>query len=115
MISQYDMSYTNGKTFDTVDHTILVKTFHLYGIHENVLAWLSSYLNNISQLAHNNYDNSSIKYITRGVPQGFTFGPLLFIVYINYFSRGPVLLLSILFADDKSVFIKYINYDKYIN
>ena len=40
---------------------------------------------------------------------------MLFIIYINDFSRASDLLFSILFADDTSVFIEGTNYNKVIN
>ena len=42
-------------------------------------------------------------------------GPLLFIIYINDFSRASDLLFSIVFADDTSVFIEGTNYNKVID
>ena len=64
---------------------------------------------------HYNDYNSDRKHITHGVWQGSILGPLLFIIYINDFSRGADLLFSILFADDTSVFIEGTNYDKVID
>ena len=103
------------KAFDTVDHTILSRKLQLYGIRGNIHAWLDSYLNNRSQFVHYNDHNSGRKHITHGVPQGSILGPLLFIIYINDFSRASELLFSMLFADDTSVFIEGTNYDKMID
>ena len=41
--------------------------------------------------------------------------PLLFIIYINNFSRASDLLFTILFADDTSVFIEGTSYNKVID
>ena len=70
---------------------------------------------NRNQYVHYNGYDSDKKTVTHGVPQGSILGPLLFILYINDFSRSSDLLFSILFADDTSVFIEGTNYDKVIN
>ena len=54
------------------------------------------------------YNNaiSDIKHITHGVSKGSILGPLLFISYVDDFSRISSRLFSILFADDTSVLIE---------
>ena len=54
------------------------------------------------------------KQITHGVPQGSILGPLLFILYLNDFSRASDLLFSILFADDTTVLIEGYSYNNII-
>ena len=103
------------KAFDTVNHDILMKKLEFYGIRGKVFNWLKSYLNNRKQYVHYNGCDSDKKTVTHGVPQGSILGPLLFILYINDFSRSSDLLFSILFADDTSVFIEGTNYDKIVD
>ena len=93
------------KAFDTVDHSILLNKLYLYGIRGNIYNWFKSYLTNRSQYVEYNNVKSKTEIITHGVPQGSILGPLLFIIYMNDFSRSSELLFSILFADDTSVFI----------
>ena len=90
------------KAFDTVNHTILLHKLEKYGIQEIVLKWFSS------RKQYVQYDGykSDVKKISHGVPQGSILGPLLFILYINDFSRTSDHFFSIIFADDTSVFIK---------
>ena len=51
---------------------------------------------------------------THGVPQGSTLAPLLYISYVNDFSRDSDLLFHILFANDFSVLIKGHDYQTLI-
>ena len=97
------------KAFDTVDHTILLRKLEQYGIRGKTLRWFESYLSNRTQYVEYNNSKSDTEIITYGVPQGSILGPLLFIIYMNYFSRSSDLLFSILFADDTSVFIEGTN------
>ena len=94
------------KAFDTVNHTILLHKLEKYGIQGIVLKWFSSYLSCRRQYVQYDGCKSDVKQITHGVPQGSILGPLLFILYINDFSRASDLFFSIIFADDTSVFIE---------
>ena len=62
------------RTFDRVDHTILLRKLQSYGIRGNVHAWLYSYLNYKSQYVHFNYNNSDRKHITDGVTKYLYWG-----------------------------------------
>ena len=57
-----------------------------------------------------NKSKSETNIITHSVPQGSILGPIMFILYINDFSKTSDLLFSILFADDTSVFIECQSY-----
>ena len=59
-----------SKAFDKINHNILLKKLHNYGIRGTALKWIKHYLSNRSQLVK--YDNavSDAHFITCGVPQG---------------------------------------------
>jgi len=71
-----------SKTFDTLNHKILLAKLEEYGIRGIPLAWFTSYLSRRTQYALNN-NISDKQVITSGVPKGSMLGPLLFIIYIN--------------------------------
>ena len=98
-----------SKAFDTINHEILLCKLSHYGIRGKALEWFRNYLNNRKQFVSLNQQNSSLKEIECGVPQGSLLGPLLFIVYINDFSRSSDVLSFILFADDSNVFFSHNN------
>ena len=54
------------------------------------------------------------KFVESGVPQSSILGPLLFMLFMNDFSRSSTLLFSILFADDRSGFLEGTEYSKLI-
>ena len=98
-----------AKAFDTVNHDILLKKLHHYGIRGVINKWFSSYLSNRTQSVSVAGCNSNPLSISCGVPQGSVLGPILFLLYINDITSCSNILSFTLFADDTALFFKHRN------
>ena len=67
------------KTFDTIDHKILIGKLEHYGVRSIAKDWLCSYLVNRKQFVSLNKNNSTIQTISTVVPQASFLGHLLFL------------------------------------
>ena len=94
------------KAYDTVSHDILLRKLEAYGIKNNVIRLIKSYLSDRKQYVQYSDGKSDVRGVLHEVPQGSILGPLFYIVYANDFSRASELLFTIMFADDTSVFIE---------
>ena len=91
------------KAFDCVDHHILIKKMHIYGIRGHTLAWFRSYLTNRTQICKVNQAMSDARTVKCGIPQGSNLGPLLFLLYINDLPNCLSLSSASVFADDTNI------------
>ena len=92
-----------SKAFDKVCHRGLIYKLKQNGISGNILNTIIDFLSFRKQRVVLNGQVSQWTRIGAGLPQGSTFGPLLFLIYINDLSDDLSTNVK-LFADDTSLF-----------
>ena len=78
-----DVNFTDlKKAFDSIDPEIILKKLTKYGVDQDALKWLKSYLTNRMQSCYVNNHLSSASPLNCGVPQGSKIDPLLLLTYL---------------------------------
>ena len=72
-----------SKAFECIPHDILIAKLAAYGLSEEALMYILSYLSNRKQCVRINDTYSEFENIITGVPQGSILGPVLFNLSIN--------------------------------
>lgn len=88
------------KTFNCVDHEIIIKKLNHYGISETCLKWFISYLDNRSQYTVIGNISSVKELVPCGIPKGSVLGPILYLIYVNDINYCKIDSKIIMFADD---------------
>ena len=92
-----------SKAFDKVWHRGLLHKLASYGIKDQLLQLLTSFLQNRQISVVLDGQKSSTRHVNAGVPQGSILGPTLFLVYINDLPDSVVSKL-VMYADDTTLF-----------
>ncbi|CAH2087310.1 unnamed protein product [Euphydryas editha] len=102
---QVDAIYTDFScAFDKVNHHILIKKLHQYGLGNTLIGWFQSYLTQRPLKVAVNGFESDTYFAESGVPQGSHLGPLLFLVFINDITQNIKNCRCSLFADDLKIY-----------
>jgi len=81
---QVDVIYTDSeKAFDKVPHQRLLLKLKSYNIHDDILQWISSFLQSRCQWVVLNNSSSDWSPVLSGIPQGTFLGSLLFLIYVS--------------------------------
>ena len=72
-----------SKAFDCIPHDLLIAKLSAYGLNDEALAYIFSYLSGRKQSVKLNNYYSLFQLISLGVPQGSILGPILFNIFIN--------------------------------
>ena len=101
-----------SKTFDCLPHELLVAKLRAYGLSEETVKLLDSYLSDRSQQIRLGPHTSTWERIFKGVPHGSILGPLLFNVFINDIFYFIVYSIIYNYADDNT--LSYTHVTKWI-
>ena len=92
-----------SKAFDSLKYDILLSKLHYYGLQNNALRLMKSYLHGRSQYVQIENVKSCSHPVLCGIPQGSVLGPLLFNILINDIPKATSKFKVIMYADDTTL------------
>ena len=103
-----------SKAFDCIPHDLLVAKLHAYGLSNDAVTFIYSYLKRRKQGVKINGTESIFQILLSGVPQGSILGPILFNIFINdlFLFINEVELAN--FADDNTIYTTKKNVEEII-
>ena len=104
-----------SKAFQCIPHDLLIAKRAAYGLSEEALMYILSFLSNRKQCVRINDTYSEFENIITGVPQGSILGPLLFIRSMNDLFFFILIASVHNFADDNTLSAFAENVSKLIN
>ena len=100
------------EAFDCVNVDILLMKLDHMGFRGIINEYIRSFLSNRYQYVSGGPHSSREGMVTRGVPQGSTLGPLLFLLYVNDMHRSAPDLSFIHYADDTTISFQSDNFGR---
>jgi hypothetical protein len=100
-----------SKAFDCVPYNLLYDKLCAYGLDQNAVALIKSYLTERKQCVKVGNVNSSFKNIEKGVPQGSILGPTLFNIFVNDIFCFVKTSKLVNYADDNTLSFSHKNVD----
>ena len=92
-----------SKAFDCLPHGLLIAKLRAYGLSEEAVKLLESYLSDRSQQVRLGTFTSTWEKLFKGVPQGSIFGPLLFNIFLHDIFYFVLRSTIYNYADDNTV------------
>ena len=92
-----------SKAFDCLPRNLLLAKLQAYGVSQDAVKLIESYLSDRSQQIRMGSNTSDWENLTKGVPQGSILGPLLFNVFINDILYIVEKCLLYNYADDNTL------------
>ena len=92
-----------SRAFDVMNHDILKVKLEHYGFRGIFLNFIMNFVRERKYFVNVNGNNSEVRTVNIGIPQGSTLGPLLFLLYVNDMENSSTLLQFVQFADDTTI------------